>query len=74
MEAFIQEEDGDGLEQGENSGGGGATLDSAFILKVEPTGPVKGYKIFYGRVQIVNMLGFADHTVSFLLKHECSCR
>ena len=54
----IQEKGGSGLEQGEKSGSGGMMLHSAYVLKVEPSGLVKGYNILSFRGQIVNMSGF----------------
>ena len=51
----VQEKDGGGLEQDENRGGDGVMLDSAYILMVEPTGLVKGHKIFSVRGQIVTV-------------------
>lgn len=67
----IHEKGGSGLEQGEKSGSGGVMLHSAYVLKVEPSGLVKGYKILNFRGQIVNMSGFAGHTVSVATTPFC---
>lgn len=63
----IQEKGGSGLEQGEKSGSGGVMLHSAYVLKVEPSGLVKGYNILSFRGQIVNMSGFAGQSLLQLL-------
>ena len=60
----IQEEGGSGWEQGEKSGSGGARLHSASVLKVQPSGLVKGYEILSFRGQIVNISSLAGQTVS----------
>ena len=60
------------MEQGENSGGGGGVLDLTYVLKVEPPGLVKSYKMFSVRGQIVNMLGFEGRTVSVATTQLCS--
>lgn len=63
----IQEKGGSGWEQGEKSGSGAVMLHSAYVLKVEPSGLVEGYKLlsFRGqRGQIVNISDFAGQTVS----------
>lgn len=65
------ERDGSCLEQGENSGGGGDVLHSAYILKVEPTGLVQGYKMFSVRGQIVHVLGFAGYTAAVATTQLC---
>ena len=60
----IQEEGGSGWEQGEKSGSGGVRLHSASVLKVQPSGLVRGYKILSFRGQIVSISGLAGQTVS----------
>lgn len=42
-------------------------LHSAYVLKVEPSGLVKGYNILSFRGQIVNMSGFAGQSLLQLL-------
>ena len=67
----IQEKGGSGLGQGEKSGSGGVMLHSAYVLKVEPSGLVKGYKILSFGGQIVNMSGFAGQTLSVATTQFC---
>lgn len=64
-----------GLEQGENRGGGEEILDSAYVLKAQPTGLVKGYKMFSLSGQIVNVRPCRPHSLccscsALLLKHK----
>lgn len=64
-----------GLEQGENRGGGEEMLDSAYVLKAQPTGLVKGYKMFSLSGQIVNVRPCRPHSLccscsALLLKHK----
>ena len=70
----IQEKGGSGLGQGEKSGSGGVMLHSAYVLKVEPSGLVKGYKILSFRGQIVNMSGFVHHTIPVKNAQLCLCK
>jgi hypothetical protein len=52
--ASIQKRERGRLSPGDSSEGGGEVLDSAYILKVKPTGLVKDWKMFSVRNLIVS--------------------
>lgn len=70
---FIQERNGSGINQCDNSEGGGEMLDPVYILTVELTGFAKDWKMFSVKDQIVNVLGFAGCTFSVTMTQLCHC-